>query len=72
MERNLSHRIEVCFPILRKKLANRIIDELEAYLNDEVQSWELQSDGEYREITPSSEEATGVQTAFLRSLARIY
>lgn len=72
MERNLSHRIEVCFPILKKKLANRIIDELEAYLNDEVQSWELQSDGEYREITPSSEEATGVQTAFLRSLARIY
>jgi len=72
MERNLSHRIEVCFPILKKKLANRIIDELEAYLNDEVQSWELQADGEYRENTPSSEEATGVQTAFLRSLARIY
>ncbi len=72
MERNLSHRIEVCFPILKKKLANRIIDELEAYLNDEVQSWELQSDGEYRQITPSSEEATGVQTAFLKSQARIY
>lgn len=72
MERNLSHRIEVCFPILKKKLANRIIDELEVYLNDEVQSWELQPDGEYRENTPSSEDAVPVQTAFLRSLARIY
>jgi polyphosphate kinase len=72
MERNLSHRIEVCFPILKKKLANRIIDELEAYLSDEVQSWELQPDGEYRENKPSSEEALPVQTVFLKSLARIY
>lgn len=72
MERNLSHRIEVCFPILKKKLANRIIDELEAYLSDEVQSWELQPDGEYRENKPSSKEALPVQTVFLKSLARIY
>jgi len=47
MERNLMHRIEVAFPILRKKLANRILDELKMYLSDRRQSWELQSDGTY-------------------------
>ncbi len=72
MERNLSHRIEVCFPILKKKHVNRIISELEAYLSDESQSWELLPDGEYRENIPTAEDAIPVQSAFLKSLARIY
>lgn len=72
MERNLSHRIEVCFPILKKKLANRIMDELEAYLGDVVQSWELGPDGEYRENLIADSKDPGVQTDLLRSLARLY
>ncbi len=72
MERNLSHRIEVCFPILKKKLANRIMDELEAYLGDVAQSWELGPDGEYRENLIADSEEPGVQTDLLRSLARLY
>ena len=47
MERNFTNRIEVCFPILRKKLANRILEEMELYLNVSGQSWELQTSGEY-------------------------
>ncbi len=45
MERNLSNRIEVCFPILKKKLAARILADLELYLLDVVQCWEMQADG---------------------------
>ncbi|MEQ9066596.1 MAG: RNA degradosome polyphosphate kinase, partial [Gimesia chilikensis] len=44
MERNLSNRIEVCFPILLKKHAQRILEELKMHLDDEVQSWELLAD----------------------------
>ncbi len=48
MERNLNNRIEVCFPILKKKHASRIKAELELYLRDRSQSWELLADGEYQ------------------------
>ncbi|MEQ8314574.1 MAG: polyphosphate kinase 1 [Gammaproteobacteria bacterium] len=75
MERNLSHRIEVCFPIIRKKLANRIMEELELYLNDSVQSWELQADGNYLPPPESGlqteTENIGVQTLLLKKLTRI-
>lgn len=47
MERNLSNRIEVCFPILKKKHAQRIINELQYYLDDHVQSWDQNPDGSY-------------------------
>ena len=67
MERNLSNRIEVCFPILNPKLAKRVVEELDLYLNDRVQSWEMQADGEY---TPAVWQAgaTGVQQKLLQKL----
>ncbi len=50
MERNLDNRIEVCFPILKKKHSTRIKAELEMYLEDRGQSWELAADGEYHPL----------------------
>ncbi|MET1254870.1 polyphosphate kinase 1 [Aliikangiella maris] len=47
MERNLSRRIEICFPILDNKLQQRVINDLKLFLNDEGQSWMLDVDGEY-------------------------
>lgn len=48
MERNLFYRIEVCFPILDKKLAKKVETEsLDNYLSDEIIRWELDSDGKY-------------------------
>ncbi len=70
MEHNLSNRIEVCFPILKKKLANRIINEMGIYLDDRTQSWELQSDGDYISYQPDNEKAlAGVQALLLNKLA---
>ena len=56
MERNLDNRIEVCFPILKKKHIIRIKSELEMYLNDQGQSWELGADGEYRPLANAETE----------------
>lgn len=70
MERNLSHRIEVSFPILKKKLANRILEEMEMYLSDECQSWEQLSDGQYRQNKIDAEECEGIQQKLLNSLGR--
>ena len=70
MERNLSNRIEVCFPVLGKKLANRIIKELEVHINTKGQSWELQTNGEYKELTFDTKEPDA-QNILLNQLAQI-
>ena len=43
MERNFFRRIEACFPILEPALKQRIIDDLELYLIDNTQAWQLQA-----------------------------
>lgn len=68
MERNLSNRIEVCFPILNSRLAKRVKEELDMYLKDCVQSWEMQADGEYRPATMKRSGDTGVQEKLLEKL----
>jgi polyphosphate kinase len=47
MGRNLHHRVESCFPIEDKSIRSQMIEELELYLNDNCQSWTLNSDGNY-------------------------
>ncbi len=56
MDRNLFHRVEVAFPIESKKLRNRIIQELQYYLDDNSQAWLLQSDGTYQRLTPEKQQ----------------
>lgn len=48
MDRNLFHRVETCFPITDKRLRNRVLSDLELYQQDNVQAWDLQSDGTYQ------------------------
>ena len=67
MERNLDNRIEVCFPILKKKHSTRIKAELEMYLNERGQSWELSADGEYRPLANTA--AEDVQQLLLKQLS---
>jgi polyphosphate kinase len=53
LERNLLRRVETAFPILDPDLARRVYDEaLDNYLADNLDSWELQSDGTYRRLEP--------------------
>jgi len=49
MNRNLMRRIEVAFPINSPALKKRLLREgLQPYLQDNVNTWELGSDGQYR------------------------
>lgn len=70
MERNLSNRIEVCFPILKKKHANRIIEELKVYLESPTQTWELNFKGEYIERSRQENDQLDVQTELLNKLTQ--
>ena len=55
MERNFFRRIELCFPVLDKKLKKRVIEEgLLPYLADNSASWEMDADGVYTLRKPRS------------------
>ena len=54
MERNFFRRIEVAFPMLDPKLKKRVIEEgLKKYLADNMQAWEMHSDGHYERLKPT-------------------
>jgi polyphosphate kinase len=47
MDRNLYRRIEVAFPLDSPEFRARVADELDLYLADDAQAWELSSNGQY-------------------------
>jgi len=53
MKRNMFRRVEICFPIENRKLAERIRAELELYRGDNSQAWLLQADGTYVRTRPN-------------------
>ena len=70
MDRNFFRRIEVCFPVLDKKLKKRVIEEgLKIYMLDNCQAWDMDADGHYRRKTPRRAAAKSAQTMLLQELA---
>jgi|TARA_R110002073_G_scaffold11861_4_gene53433 polyphosphate kinase len=69
MERNLINRVETCFPITDSKLKERLIKEgLEIYLQDNVQAWQMQSDGSYQRVENALADAVSAQHWLLEQL----
>jgi len=56
MDRNFFRRIEVAFPIRNNAIKRRLIADLDVYLSDNLQSWNLQSDGKYVKIRQDADE----------------
>ena len=70
MDRNFFRRIEVMFPILDEGLKARVLADLDTYLADNVQAWELRADGEYVRLSRRAEaEPAAAQLKLLRQLA---
>ena len=70
MDRNFFRRIEVCFPLLEKKLKKRVIDEgLKVYLQDNCQAWDMDGDGHYRRKKASRAAQKCAQIELLKQLA---
>ncbi len=68
MHRNMFRRVEICFPIENKKLQERILQDLEGYLKDNLQAWLLQSDGTYERVAGNNEQPFQVQSALLQAI----
>jgi polyphosphate kinase len=69
MERNFFRRIEVCFPIDNKAHRDRILEDLEAYLADNVQAWELHADGTYTRLSSDGNSPVSAQQVLLQRYA---
>ncbi len=70
MDRNFFRRIEVCFPVLDKKLKKRVIDEgLKIYLQDNSQAWEMDGAGHYRHKNTRRAAPRCAQRELLKQLA---
>ena len=71
MDRNFFRRIETGFPILNPKLKKRVIAEgLKPYLRDNVQAWEMQSDGSFRRRSPRRAQPYSAQAELLALLSK--
>jgi polyphosphate kinase len=70
MERNFFHRIEVAFPVQEARYQARIIQDLEFYLNDNCQSWQLQSDGQYIKASPEGHPLQCAQEILLNRIVK--
>src|SRR5262245_4268314 len=70
MERNFFRRIELMFPISDTGLKARVMADLDTYLADSVQAWELRKDGRYEQLRATGDrDATPAQIKLLRQLA---
>lgn len=71
MDRNFFRRTETCFPIRQRPLKDRLKADLELYLDDNCQAWELRQDGTYEKLNPGTEPPRSAQESFLSSLATL-
>jgi polyphosphate kinase len=67
MRRNLSHRVEVIFPVHDARLVRRLKEILDVYLADQAKARHLQPDGTYmRSPQQKAPFAPNAQTSFMR------
>jgi len=70
MGRNFFGRIELCIPILDRKVKQRIIQEgLKPYLADNSQAWEMDADGNYQRRKSRGRIPRSAQEQLLATLA---
>jgi polyphosphate kinase len=71
LPRNMFRRVEACFPIENKKLADRIRNDLELYLKDDSQAWRLDSDGGYHRVSPRDPVGFEAQSVLLERFRKV-
>ncbi len=71
MERNFFRRVEVAFPVLRQDMRDRIFKDLETYLADNTNAWELGTDGTFARVTAGNASACDAQALLLERYAGV-
>jgi polyphosphate kinase len=69
MYRNMFRRNESCFEIRQKAMKEQIRHDLELFLADNCQAWELKPDGSYSRLTTGDSPRVSAQETFLAELS---
>jgi polyphosphate kinase len=69
MDRNFFRRTETCFPIRQRPLKERLKADLELFLADNCQAWQMNGDGSYEKLEPGDAEPVSAQHTLLSRLA---
>jgi len=69
MDRNMFRRNESCFSIRQKAMKDRIRSDLDLFLADNCDAWELRGDGSYERLSPGDKDRISAQETFLRELS---
>ncbi len=70
MDRNFFRRVEIAYPIEDPEIKARLIADLDLFLGDNQQAWELQPDGTYIRLKPKPDaEPTSAQMRLLADLS---
>jgi polyphosphate kinase len=70
MERNLFRRVEIGFPVSEPEMRQRIVADLDLYLQDNMGAWELRPNGTWEKCKPKiGEDSVSAQQILLRKLA---
>jgi polyphosphate kinase len=67
MDRNFFRRVEIAFPVRRQKYREDILRDLETYLQDDCQAWELDANGSYSRVPRRGDSATCAQVMLLET-----
>jgi len=62
-------RVEVAYPIENKLLRERVIKDLQLYLDDNTQAWQLNADGSFERLQPGEAKPVNAQMMLLEALA---
>ena len=70
MDRNVFRRVEIAYPILDSESKARLIGDLDLYLSDNTNAWQLLPDGSYRRLSPrAGERPLSAHNSLLEKLA---
>jgi polyphosphate kinase len=64
MQRNLSKRLELLFPVIDPKHRRRLVEALEVYFADNVKAWRLLPEGTYERVRRKGQRVRAQQTFY--------
>ena len=71
MQRNLSKRLELMFPVIDPNQRRRLIEAFEVYFADNVKAWRLSSDGTYQRVARKGPRVRAQQTFYREAVGAV-
>lgn len=70
MDRNVFRRVEICFPVESPEMKKRLLSDLDLFLADNMNAWELGSGGRWSRLSvPAGKEPINSQQSLLMQLS---